>query len=78
MPARKIAITLDGKLLRELDELVARRAFANRSKGIQEAVRDKIERLKKTRLAREAAKLDPREERALAEEAIGADTWPDY
>jgi len=73
-PVCKIAITIDGRLLDEIDELVAKSAFANRSKGIQEAVREKLERLKKTRLAREAAKLDPREERALAEEALGADT----
>ena len=78
MAVRKIAITLDGKLLDELDELVTRNAFANRSKGIQEAVREKLERMKKTRLAREAAKLDPREERALAEEAVGTETWPEY
>ena len=33
---------------------------------------------RKTRLAREAAKLDVREERSLAEEALGKDTWPEY
>lgn len=34
------------------------------------AVAEKIQRLAKTRLARECAKLDPNEERALAEEGL--------
>ena len=58
---------------------VAEKQFANRSRAVQEAIRDKIERLGKGRLARECAKLDPREEKALAEEGLGADleTWPE-
>jgi hypothetical protein len=37
-------------------------------------------RLARTRLAREAAKLDPDEEKALAEEGMGAElaVWPEY
>jgi hypothetical protein len=43
-------------------------------------VAEKIKRLSKTRLARECAKLDPKEERALAEEGLAGSgvTWPEY
>jgi hypothetical protein len=43
-------------------------------------VAEKIKRLSKARLARECAKLDPKEERALAEEGLAGstDTWPEY
>jgi hypothetical protein len=41
---------------------------------------DKLRRLARTRLARESAKLHPREEKRLAEEGLGEDLdeWPDY
>jgi metal-responsive CopG/Arc/MetJ family transcriptional regulator len=76
----KIAVTIDQSLLARLDRLVEEKQFANRSRAVQEAVRDKLERLGKGRLARECAKLDAREERALAEEGLEADlkTWPEY
>jgi hypothetical protein len=44
------------------------------------AVAETLQRLSRTRLAREAAKLDPAEERALAEEGMATElaTWPEY
>jgi hypothetical protein len=41
---------------------------------------DKLQRLARTRLAREAAKLDPAEEQRLADEGLGdaLDAWPEY
>ena len=80
MPKTKLAVTLDAALVVELDQLVAKRHFPNRSQAIEVAVAEKIERLAKTRLARECAKLDPKEERALAEEGLAGsrDTWPEY
>ncbi len=80
MPKSKVAVTLDEGLLAEVDRLVARRDFPNRSQAIEAALAEKLERLSRTRLAREAAKLDPVEERALAEEGVGADAaaWPEY
>jgi hypothetical protein len=39
---------------------------------LEEAVAEKLERMAKTRLARECAKLDADEERALAEEGLAA------
>jgi Arc/MetJ-type ribon-helix-helix transcriptional regulator len=76
----KIAVTIDKSLLAELDELVERKRFANRSRAVQEAVRDKLERLKRSRLARECTKLDPKAEQALADEGLAADLdqWPEY
>ena len=80
MPKTKVAVTLDEDLVDELDGLVAKRRFSNRSQAIEEALAEKLGRLARTRLARECAKLDPQEEKALAEEglAAGRDTWPEY
>jgi metal-responsive CopG/Arc/MetJ family transcriptional regulator len=76
----KVAVTIDADLLVELDQLVAQQVFPNRSKAVQEALRDKLDRMRRSRLARECAKLDPREEQALAEEGIEQElsTWPEY
>jgi len=80
MPSSKIAITLDRLLLAEVDRLVAEGRFANRSQAIQSAVRDRLDRIRHTRLAEEAAKLDPKEERAIADEGFAGDldAWPAY
>ena len=80
MPKTKLAVTLDAGLVENLDQLVAERRFANRSQAIETAVAEKLTRLAKTRLARECARLDPHEEKALAEEGLAgsAETWPEY
>ena len=80
MPKTKIAVTVDSNLVDQLDEMVADRRFENRSQAIETALSEKLRRLNRTRLAREAAKLDPKEERALAEEGLAGsrDTWPEY
>ncbi|MCB0261138.1 MAG: ribbon-helix-helix protein, CopG family [Calditrichaeota bacterium] len=80
MSTTKIAISLDSDLLKIIDEFVKKRLYPNRSKAIQEAIREKVERLNKSRLALECAKLDPEYERAMAEEGIAAemDEWPEY
>ena len=48
--------------------------------AIEEALRDKLQRLDRTRLARELTKLDPEYEKSLAEEGIGQDRteWPEF
>jgi Arc/MetJ-type ribon-helix-helix transcriptional regulator len=76
----KIAVTIDSRILDDLDALIVADRFPNRSQAIEAALADKIERLRNTRLAREAAKLDPRQEQAEAEEGLAADaaTWPEY
>ena len=80
MPKTKVAVTVDAVLLERVDELVAKRRFVNRSQAVETALAEKIERLARTRLARECTKLDPREEKALAEEGLAGslDTWPEY
>lgn len=80
MTAAKVAITLDSELLAQLDRLVQQQVFPNRSQAVQAAVRDKLKQLRRERLAAEAAKLNPQEEQALAEEGIEDDlaTWPIY
>ncbi len=76
----KIAITLDEKIVEQLDYLVMRQMFKNRSQAIEEAVFEKLDRLKRGRLARECAKLDPVVEKELAEEGLrkDMDIWPEY
>jgi metal-responsive CopG/Arc/MetJ family transcriptional regulator len=76
----KIAITLEEETLRQVDSLVARRMFQNRSRAIQTALHEKIERMEGSRLAAECAKLDSKFEQSLAEEGLGADaaSWPKF
>jgi Arc/MetJ-type ribon-helix-helix transcriptional regulator len=59
---------------------VKARVFANRSKAIQEAVREKLNRIDRKRLARECAKLEPEFEKRLAEEGLSEELaeWPEY
>ena len=80
MAAQKVAITIDRQLLIELDGLVADKRFANRSQAIQVAVQEKLARMRRTRLARECAKLDPAFEQALADEGLSGELteWPEY
>lgn len=80
MAASKIAITIDDNLLKKLDLMVKSKVYPNRSKAIQEAVADKLQRLEKTRLAQECSKLDPEHEQNMAEEGLTMeiDEWPEY
>jgi Arc/MetJ-type ribon-helix-helix transcriptional regulator len=80
MPKTKVALTIDAELLDRVDDLVARRRFRNRSQAVETALAEKLARLARTRLAEESAKLDPAEERRLADEGLAAagETWPEY
>lgn len=79
MTVQKIAITIDEKLLKRVDRLVDEDRFPSRSRAIQEAVREKLERMESNRLARELAKLDPIFEQKLADEELGDSLeWPEY
>jgi metal-responsive CopG/Arc/MetJ family transcriptional regulator len=80
MARSKVAISLEEDTLRRLDELVRRAVFPNRSRAIQSAVEEKLERIERSRLARECAKLDPAYEKSLAEEGMTEDLsqWPEY
>jgi metal-responsive CopG/Arc/MetJ family transcriptional regulator len=80
MGAAKVAITIEEDLLKRIDALVDQRKFPNRSRAIQEAVRDKLERLDRGRLARECAKLGKRSEQRMTEEGLAEDLkeWPEF
>jgi metal-responsive CopG/Arc/MetJ family transcriptional regulator len=78
MTVHKIAITIDESLLKRVDRLISEKRFPNRSRAIQEAVREKVERIESNRLARELAKLDLAFEQKLADEDMGASEWPEY
>lgn len=80
MSTAKIAVTLDERLLEELDRLVQEQKFPSRSSAVQEAIQEKLSRLRRTRLARECAKLNPKQEQQLAEEGLSRDIheWPEY
>ncbi len=79
MPIAKIAISIDPADLEEVDALVRRGVTPSRSRLIQEAVHEKLARLKKVRLATECAKLDRAAERAETESfLVGEPAWPEY
>ena len=75
---RKIAVTLDQKTVGDLDRWVREGRYPNRSRALQSAVNLLSEREKRTRLSRELTKIDPREERELAEQGLGDCAWPEY
>ncbi len=80
MPTTKVAVTIDAQLLREVDAWVAAGEFPNRSRAVQAALgRLREDRGKRRSLIAELAKLDPAQERALAEDWLaGEPSWPEY
>ena len=80
MSRAKVAITLDETTLERVDRLISQHIFPNRSRAIQEAVNEKLERMERSRLAIECAKLDPAFEKSLADEGLSEDlaAWPKY
>jgi metal-responsive CopG/Arc/MetJ family transcriptional regulator len=80
MGKAKIAITLDAEFIGELDRLVEENYFQNRSQAIRDAVSEKLARIRRNRLSTECKKLDPKFEKAIAEEGLDEDVnqWPEY
>lgn len=80
MPKTKVALTLETRLLEQVDDLVERKRFRSRSQAVETALADKLHRLARTRLARESAKLNPRQEKQLADEGLidALEAWPEY
>ena len=70
---QKVAVTLEKKTVADLDRWVREGRYPNRSMALQRAVDLLEERERRSGLARELAKLNPAEERAMAEEGLGAD-----
>jgi Arc/MetJ-type ribon-helix-helix transcriptional regulator len=75
---QKVAVTLDKRTVEDLDRWVREGKYPNRSRALQQAVNLLAEREKRTRLARELAKLDPAEEQRMAEEGLGDISWPAF
>jgi metal-responsive CopG/Arc/MetJ family transcriptional regulator len=80
MGRTKVAITVREDVLAAVDLLVSQKAFPNRSRAIEKAIEEKLERLGRNRLAEECAKLDPSIEKAMAEEGLSEElaAWPEY
>ena len=80
MNKTKISITLDQRTVKCIDRLVREEVFPSRSQVIQEAVEEKLQRMERSRLAKECAKLDPAFEKAMAEEGMSEELseWPEY
>ena len=80
MNKTKIAITLEEDSVKRLDHLIRENVFSNRSQAIQQAVKEKLARIKHSRLAQECAKLDPAFERTISDEGLTEDAkqWPEY
>jgi len=78
METARLAINIDKRTLSALDRLVKLQVFTNRSRAIQEAVEEKLDRLGRTRLAEECAKADVAEEQAMAEKGLTGDSFPAY
>src|SRR5690349_21416801 len=75
---QKIAVTLEKETVAEVDRWVREGKYPNRSRALQSAVTLLAEREKRRRLTRELGKMDRREEQRMAEEGVGASTWPPY
>jgi Arc/MetJ-type ribon-helix-helix transcriptional regulator len=75
---RKLAVTLDRRTVEDLDRWVREGQYPNRSRALQAAVDLLAERRKRTRMARELAKLDRKEEQRMAEEGLGDCSWPAF
>jgi Arc/MetJ-type ribon-helix-helix transcriptional regulator len=75
---RKVAVTLHDRTVQDLDRWVREGRYPNRSRALQAAVDLLSERERRSRLARELAKIDRGEEQRLAEEGMGTESWPPF
>ena len=80
MDTAKVAISINKQTLERVDRLVKSQVFPSRSRAIQEAVEEKLNRLEHNRLSAQCAKLNPTAEKALAEEGLSEELvqWPEY
>lgn len=69
----RIGITIDKKVLADIDRLVCNGTCTSRSQVFDVAIKELLARMNGSRLARESAKLDKAEEQALANESYVAD-----
>ncbi len=75
----RLEITIDEKVLADIDRFVRNGTCTSRSQVFQVAIKERLARMSRSRLARESAKLDKAEEQALANECYLADVAaPEY
>jgi Arc/MetJ-type ribon-helix-helix transcriptional regulator len=67
---KKISVTLDQKTVTQLDRWVREGRYSYRSRALQSAVDLLVERQKRSQLTRELGRLDPAEEKQMAEEGF--------
>jgi Arc/MetJ-type ribon-helix-helix transcriptional regulator len=79
MTSAKVAVTIDSRLLRKIDRLVAAGEYPSRSGAFQVALQKLADERERERSYLAALELlDPDEEVALAEERLAAEVpWPD-
>ncbi|MBN1420901.1 MAG: ribbon-helix-helix protein, CopG family [Planctomycetes bacterium] len=80
MAKAKVAVSIDRATLERVDRLVRQAVFPSRSRAVEIALEEKLAGLDRGRLARECAKLDPKDEKAIAEEGLSGELseWPAY
>ncbi len=80
MPRAKVAVSIDSRLLRDVDGWVAAGDFPSRSQAVNDALAAlKERRSRRGRLLRELTKLSAREVARLAEERLEDEApWPAY
>ena len=80
MASAKVAVSLDKRTVQRIDQLVEKGVYPSRSRAIQEALDERLERLSRDRLARECSKLDPKVEARFADEGLSSEVeqWPEY
>lgn len=79
MSTTKVAVTLETRTLEEVDRWVKEGRFPSRSRAIQIALAEMTSRRKRRQLIEQLAKLDRKQEQALAEASFsGESPWPEY
>ena len=80
MDTAKIAVTIDRKLLQQLDAAVKAKRFPNRSRAIESVLRSQLNQLDRSELDKALYHVDPETEKAMAEEGMSyeLEQWPPY
>jgi Arc/MetJ-type ribon-helix-helix transcriptional regulator len=74
MATAEVTVSIDEQLLREVDRWVVEGAFPSRSRAVHAALTMLTERRADQAFREELAKLDPAEERVLADELLTGET----
>jgi len=75
MSTIRVTVTIDQFLINQVDKMVEKNLFKNRSAAIQTAVEDEIQKVKEKSFELACSMLDKNEEQELADEWLEGDTW---